>query len=726
MARLGTVQTNFSSGELDPLMQFRVDTGAYQNGAARIRNALIYSTGGCARRPGTEYKAQLQGLTRLVPFDFADDERYVMAFSNARLDVYDMNGALVTSVTSGCNWTTAELFEFTYSQVADTMIIAHRNWSSQEIVRTSLTTFTVSDFTFRESSNGNFIYQPYFKFADDEVTIQVSATTGTGVNITANSAIFDSSWIGVRLRWHTTEIEITGYTSTTVLVGTIKGELKGELDENPYKTQNGSSTVTVTHVAHGFATGDSVTFAGSADTGGITAANLNGTRTITVLNDNEYTFTAGGSATDSVDGGGPAVTFTGANLPTRKWDEQVFSAVNGWPGAVTFHEGRLWFAGSGGVPDGLWSSKIYQYYNFSVGQGLATDSIQITLGSDDISNIRHLVSNGDLQIFSATGDFYAPSPRDGTLTPANMSVRRQTPFGSSVVRPAVFDGATVYIGAAETGLREYLYNEATQRYASTDLNVLSTHLIDQPIDMGVLYGTTTRTENYAFVINGDGTCAVFHSSRSEQLAGWVKWELGGDGDPEFSSVCTIGGGVWFSILRDGVYSLERLSDEPTNSIDSITLYSNPTATDTWVVDSRFYNKTVAVRSGEYYIGLYPVDGSGNVTIDAEVKVISVGFPYEFEIVTLPVNLDLQTGPMIGKPKRISRVFLGLYSSWAATTNGRRLILRQVTDDQEQVPTPKTGTQEFYLLGYSRDAAITISQAEYQPVTVLGIAMEVSF
>lgn len=61
------LQTNFSSGELDPLMMFRVDTGAYQNGARSLRNGLLLSTGGVARRPGTLHLALLEGRSRILP-----------------------------------------------------------------------------------------------------------------------------------------------------------------------------------------------------------------------------------------------------------------------------------------------------------------------------------------------------------------------------------------------------------------------------------------------------------------------------------------------------------------------------------------------------------------------------------------------------------------------------------------------------------------------------------
>lgn len=79
------------------------------------------------------------------------------------------------------------------------------------------------------------------------------------------------------------------------------------LGSTPFSVTNASTTVTVTHVGHGLTTGNSVIISGAVDTGGILAANLNGTRSITVTGTDTYTFTAGGSASSTTTGGGTAV-----------------------------------------------------------------------------------------------------------------------------------------------------------------------------------------------------------------------------------------------------------------------------------------------------------------------------------------------------------------------------------------------------------------------------------
>lgn len=712
------LQTNFSSGELDPLMRFRIDTGAYQNGAKSLRNGMLLSTGGVARRPGTLHLATLAGRGRLLPFEFSVAERYVLCLSAGRLDVYSTAGALLTSVTTGCNWTANELFELTYTQVADTMIICHQAWSPQVIRRTGLSSFTVTDFAFSESSNGQRIYQPYYKFVDDPVTISCSGVTGS-VTVTANAAVFTADMVGQRLRWKDIELEVTAYTSATVITATVQGTIIGRLDPDPFRTTIGSGVVEVTHVAHGFATGASITLSGAADVGGITSAQLSGTFTITVVDDNRYSISTAGTATSSYDGGGPSVEYTGAALATTDWTEPVFCERNGWPGAVCFHEGRLWFGGTGGIPDGLWSSVIYQYFNFDVGEGLDSDSIQVTVGAEDISNIRHLVSHRDLLIFTALGEFFAPPPTNGTLTPTTMRVRRQTPYGASEVCPLPLDGATLYVQGSGTAVREFMYNEARGGYESTNLNILSAHMISQPQDMAVLFGTTDRSEQYALLINDNGKAAVFHSARAENLAGWTPW----DTDGSFDSVCVVGETIYFSVLRGGSYRLEAIAADREHALDGATLYSGVSSA-SWTVGALYFGKTVAVNSGNMHIGEFTVGPAGELELPVAVTQITVGYDYTFAVEILPVNVQLATGPMTGLPKRINRVIVGLHSTLAVSIDGNRLILRQVTDDLSLEPEPVTGTYEFWLLGWQKNAVVTITQDEPLACTIIGLQLEV--
>lgn len=52
MARMFAIRSNFTRGELDPLLVARRDLEAFRNGLSKARNVLIQPQGGFKRRPG--------------------------------------------------------------------------------------------------------------------------------------------------------------------------------------------------------------------------------------------------------------------------------------------------------------------------------------------------------------------------------------------------------------------------------------------------------------------------------------------------------------------------------------------------------------------------------------------------------------------------------------------------------------------------------------------------
>ena len=355
-------QSNFNRGELDPKLVGRVSLTSYGNSLKKARNVIVTNQGAVERRPGTYFRADLGASTRLESFIFSGSQEYIFAFQNTVLKIYSTAGVLLQTITS-CSWLLADLFELNYTQQGDTMIIVHSDHAPTKITRTGATSFTKSTFAFDESINGEKTYQPYFKFASDTITLDINSLTkgATNVQCVTSADYWVTAHVGTRIRYMGAELLITARTNATTAVATLKQVPIMELDEDPFATSAGSAVVVVTHVAHGFSTGASVTIAGAesindVDGGGIAFSNINGARTITTVDDNHYSFDANSdAATESVDGGGVRVTISG-HPPTRNWDEQVFSAVHGYPKAICFHEQRLFFGGVTDLPDGIQSS----------------------------------------------------------------------------------------------------------------------------------------------------------------------------------------------------------------------------------------------------------------------------------------------------------------------------------------------------------------------------------
>lgn len=576
--------SSFHSGELDPKLIARNDQSAYGDGLQKARNIICRNQGSVERRPGTYFRADLGAASRLEAFIFSNNQEYVFAFQHQALKIYSTAGVLLQTISS-CPWETSSLYEMNYAQKKDVMIICHETFMPIIITRTGATSFTKSTFAFDESVNGEKVYQPYFKFANDTITLDIDSLTkgDTNVTLTTSAAYWTTSHVNTRVRYMGAEILITARTNDTTATGTLKQVPIMELDEDPFATSAGSAVVVVTHVAHGFSTGASITIAGAesildTDGAGIAFGNLNGDRTITVVDDNHYQFTTGSSdtATESVDGGGVRVTVSG-HPPTRNWDEQVFSAQNGFPKALCFHEQRLYFGGVTNLPDGLQASKVGQFFNFDVGEALDADSVQIQIASNQINEIRHLNSNANVEILTSRGEFYLKPPIGKPITPTDIQITKQSSFGTQQKgMPRSYNGTTNFIQNNGINIREYLYDPSSEAYQSALINVLASHLFNTPTDTAAIDSLPDRTEQFYFVVNGgDGSLAVFSAQRAQKVFGWMLWTTSGN----IESVCCTTQNIYVSVKRTinsaTVYYLEQFAstafDIPTDMTVTKTL-----------------------------------------------------------------------------------------------------------------------------------------------------------
>ena len=683
---------------------------------------------------------------RLVPFIFSDDERYIVSLENLKIRVFQIAtnntvslAATVTQDTSSAALpiTDSNLHELTYAQSGDVMFISHQSFMTRKLVRTGLTSFQVETFTFDTQSAGAKIYQPYYQFQDLGVTLDPSASSGNGITLTTSEAYWDttgsqsggdyadSKHVGITIKYHDQEITIVSVQSATQATGNCLSTLKKKLKADSMRTDNGVATITVTLVNHGFSASDAFTVTNANTVGGIVSSNINGARTVVeVIDDNTFTFNAAANANDSAVGGG--TPFLETHAVATNWSEQSYSTLRGFPGAVTFHQNRLWFGGTLSQPDGLWASKTNQFFNFDLGDASDNDAIDITAAIGEVNTIRHLVSNRDLQCFTSTDEFIVPAFIEKPTTPTNATIKRQTPFGSAYVKPYVFDGATVYVQSSGEIVREMLFDDTQNAYTGQPISSLSSHLIKTPIGSTILAGGIDRNESYYFIVDGDGTLSVFNSNRGEQRFGWTQFTSQG----AFHSICTIDTRL-YAVLKfdkgDGTNKYILCEFDSSFNLDMAKTYYG--ASGVFSVSSDFANGAVLdVVSGTHYLGQFTV-ASGNIdvsAIDSSLTKAEIGFKFDVNLKTNPIDTVSQIGPTTGEPRSMNKVIVDLNNTLSCSVNSKDLIIRQVTDDLSQDRTPVNGKKEFRLLGYSKDPQVSISQSAPLSLQVNSLIAEVTF
>jgi hypothetical protein len=206
MPRFIDFQTNFSTGELDPLLRSRIDIPQYANALSKATNVVLQPQGGMHRRAGSRHILELPNSStpsaangvRLVSFEFSVDDSYMLCFVAGRMYIIK-NGTTIANINgSGNNYlavasvTGAMLSSMCWTQSADTLILVHPDLSPIKIVRgANDASWTASTITFDSI--------PKYAF-----TLTVSNPAGTltpdrvsgNVRLTASSSFFTAASVG--------------------------------------------------------------------------------------------------------------------------------------------------------------------------------------------------------------------------------------------------------------------------------------------------------------------------------------------------------------------------------------------------------------------------------------------------------------------------------------------------------------------------------------------------
>lgn len=154
----------------------------------------------------------------------------------------------------------------------------------------------------------------YFKTVDGEVYVRPLPFWAKQVLTNGiYGEISTAAWYRVNGAWRfvvgtSTGIYASSSTTPTIFVNITPILSTTTAIADSIATTNGSATITFTANSHGQSVGDRVTIAGAANTGGILAADINGTRVITARTANTFSVTAGTSASSTVASGGGAGT----------------------------------------------------------------------------------------------------------------------------------------------------------------------------------------------------------------------------------------------------------------------------------------------------------------------------------------------------------------------------------------------------------------------------------
>lgn len=681
MPKVWNIQSNFSQGEIDPKLLGRVELAVYYNALRRARNVTPTIQGGVSWRDGCELidETAFQGV-RIFSFEFSTEENYLLVFSDFKMMIYKNGDTLQTNINGSGNdylvvsYDSGSLEDMDFIQSADTIIITHPDFAPRKIVRTSDTVWAESIIALTNV--------PQFDFDDASSpapTSEIQTITFAGQN---TSDRYKIALNGIRSE----DIFFSADQDTNAQL------IEDSLLELP-NTANTGVSVTATSITEYV-----VTFSDASA-------------------DDWELLTASAIAPQDV-------AFAMSAVETQKGvprSEDTWSATRGWPVTCTFHESRLWFGGSSVRPQTLWGSFAGDFFNFDLGKARDGDAIEATLDTDQVNAIQGLISNRSLQIFTTGAEFFIPQ---SPVTPENISVVPQTNYGSKRVRPITIDGRTLYLQRTGRAIRSFVQvSDVSNIYSSDSISLLASHIVLDPTRMAASRGSVDVDANYAYFINSDGTLLVYNSLGSEGVTGFTLWTM--ESPIVFSDVAVVNDEVFVMLSEGADTFICRLNSD---MVTDLSVKKATPANGIFTGLDHIEGKTVEIVGDGAFEGTAVVAG-GQVTVDPLATTTEVGLHFTPLIETMPLNIPLDNGPNFSQPKKINRVTLDFFESLGMIIKNSQGYQVRIADKTMGVnvfdnPTPHTGREDLWLMGWDKVATVTVTRDTPVQATILTIGIEV--
>ena len=422
--------------------------------------------------------------------------------------------------------------------------------------------------------------------------------------------------------------------------------------------------------------------------------------------------------------------FNTDNIPQGSWTkeagyEDTWSAARGWPRSVTFHEGRLFFAGSKSRPTTVWGSRVNDFFNFEYLEGLDDEAVEATIDTSQLNTVTDIYSGRDLQVFTVGGEFYVPQALLDPITPSNFIVRTATKIGAKNNFPIIgLDSGTLFLQRQGKSINELLFTDTEATYIANNVTLLSGHLVKNPVDMALKRATSTDDTDRLFVVNGDdGSIMNISLLRSQNVI--APSELTTDG--EFKAVAVDVDTVYVVVKRTingaAAYYVEVFNRDLTIDCAS---YANTGAANATV--AHLVAKSVKIIRDGVLEPDQTVPAGGLVTFaTAATSSWRVGLNFNIQIQTMPVEAKLQSGTIRGFKKRIIEINADLFQTQAITINDNQVEFRQFGEDVlDKAIAEYTGVKRAGpLLGFTDEGTITVTQPIPLKFNLLNLEYKVS-
>lgn len=210
------------------------------------------------------------------------------------------------------------------------------------------------------------------------------------------------------------------------------------------------------------------------------------------------------------------------------WSEGAWSDVRGYPQAVTIFQERVWYGASQFQPQRVWGTQTDDLENFArIDASEDSYGLAFDLNAPGRGPIQWLNAQTDLFAGLAGAEWIITSGQPNVaITPTKVQAVEHSVNGSAPALPGVIIGnAAFYAQRKGTSFQQMLFSVFTNKYMSSDMQVLAQHLTNAGIKQ-FDYEQQFQNQSLLWAVCGDGSLITLTYSMDQEVFGWAKHTTG--------------------------------------------------------------------------------------------------------------------------------------------------------------------------------------------------------
>lgn len=426
----------------------------------------------------------------------------------------------------------------------------------------------------------------------------------------------------------------------------------------------------------------------------------------------------------------------------------AWSPARGYPICCTFHQERLFFAGTKADPQKIWGSNTGDYENFAPTEvnNVIQDNNACTwtISADQVNAIIWLKAK-DVLFIGTLGAEYKIDAEGGDklLTPGNYVIKQISAHGSSDLEPQKINNALVFLQRAGRKLREIGYSFSEDRWNAVDLTVFGEHLTYTGI---AEFAYQQEPNNIIWAIRNDGMLLGFTYDREQSVLAWHRHALGGT-DVLVKSIASIANDdegrdqLWLVVSRkingatkQYVEVMEKEFDAATPQEDGFFVDCGLTYSGTPV------NQISGLSHLEKEIVAVVLDGAtqravqvndGTISLDTFASTVHIGLPYTAIYKSVRMSMDQADGSSQGKRQKIHKVIIRVFRTLGlkygqSIDDLQTIAARSIDDCMDSAPGLATGKEEVnFGSDWNNEPQVVLVSDMPLPMTILNIIPKMS-